>query len=192
MGATTFEDYGWGKTPRDAFKTAKEEAYYEVGHGGYTGTIAEKDSYVMIDVPSKWQGREEEYAYHLMNEDDPRIADKWGPAGCILLESRDATEEIPTGVTVSKYKQEGARKWQTVYIIRSLDDRAYYRVEVSQTEAEKVAKDYSKAHNQRMVIDIEKKLMNGNPRIVTVTPKTKVVKSKNAENKYIFFGWASC
>lgn len=191
MGAETFSEYGWGKTPREAFQAAHEDACHEYGHGGYTGSLAEKSSYVMIDVPPQWKGREEDYAYHLIEEGDRRIDDKWGPAGCILVESKDGTEEVVTGVTTSKYKQEGARRWETVYVIRSRNDARYERVETSQTEAEKVAKDYAKAHNQTMTIDIEKRLVNGTPRIVTVTPKTKPVRVKNANNKYLFFGWAS-
>jgi len=36
-------------TARAAFDGAVEDAKYEHGHGGYTGTIAEKQSFVMID-----------------------------------------------------------------------------------------------------------------------------------------------
>ena len=50
MGAETFEIFGYGKTAREAFSAAREDAQYEHGHGGYTGTIAEKDSYVRIDL----------------------------------------------------------------------------------------------------------------------------------------------
>lgn len=50
MGADTFEIFGYGKTAREAFSAAREDAQYEHGHGGYTGTIAEKDSYVRIDL----------------------------------------------------------------------------------------------------------------------------------------------
>ena len=45
MGATTFSTYGLGKTAGDAFYAAQDRARYEYGHGGYTGTIAEKSGY---------------------------------------------------------------------------------------------------------------------------------------------------
>jgi len=46
MGATTFRHTATGRDAIEAFLTAKEEAYWERGHGGYTGTIAEKDRFL--------------------------------------------------------------------------------------------------------------------------------------------------
>lgn len=83
MGATTFVQGKSGKSADDAFWDAAEDARYEYGHRGYTGTIAEKSSYVMIELP---EGRSvEEFINELIEEGDPRIDDKWGPAGCIDL-----------------------------------------------------------------------------------------------------------
>ena len=42
MGAVTFEVLAFGKTADDAFRNAVEDAKDMHGHGGYTGTIAEK------------------------------------------------------------------------------------------------------------------------------------------------------
>jgi hypothetical protein len=47
MGASTFITTAKGTTAQEAFDAAREEARYEHGHGGYTGTIAEKRTYVM-------------------------------------------------------------------------------------------------------------------------------------------------
>ena len=190
MGAQTFEEYGWGKTPKEAFQQAHQEACHEYGNRGYTGSIAEKDDFVLISVPKEWKDTPEEYAYHLLDEEDNRIDDKWGPAGCVLVESEELWEEIPYATTTQKYKQEGTRKWETVYVLRS--EANYYRAVKSQTEAEAIAKTYAKAHNVTVTISIEKKLVNGDERIITVTPKTKRQKSTNTMNKYFFFGWASC
>lgn len=87
MGATTFFTKVKGKTAREAFSIAKEQAYYEHGHSGYTGTIAEKSSFVMIAPPDGINP--ENYADDLMDNDDDRINDKWGPAGCIKLEGNE-------------------------------------------------------------------------------------------------------
>lgn len=83
MGATTFGCKAIGKTAKEAFNRAVEDAQYEYGHGGYTGSIAEKSSFVMIDMPKGENFRN--YAYELIDQCDPRIDDKWGPAGCIDL-----------------------------------------------------------------------------------------------------------
>ena len=73
-----------GKSAQDAFNAAVEDANYEYGHGGYTGSIAEKDSFTTI--PST-EENSYDYAEKLIDEGDERIDDKWGPAGCIELGS---------------------------------------------------------------------------------------------------------
>jgi len=83
MGADPFIVGARGETVKAAFDRAVEDALYEHGHSGYTGSIAEKDSYVEIELP---EGAEPELeANRLIDEDDERISDKWGPAGCFAL-----------------------------------------------------------------------------------------------------------
>lgn len=92
MGAQIFQETVSGKTAKEAFRTAVQEAAYMQGHGGYTGTIAEKSDFVEIDptedgqdVDGWTEGDYDDYAYELCREDDPRISDKWGPAGCMKM-----------------------------------------------------------------------------------------------------------
>lgn len=54
MGATNFSDVGRGKTIESAFANAVKRAYYDYGHGGYTGSIAEKHGYIEFDRPNRW------------------------------------------------------------------------------------------------------------------------------------------
>jgi hypothetical protein len=83
MGAETFYVTAKGSTSQQAFDSAVDEARYRYGSDGYTGTIAEKGSYVMIDLPAGDNPRE--FADRLISECDPRIDNKWGPAGCIKI-----------------------------------------------------------------------------------------------------------
>lgn len=83
MGAEEFDATAKGRTAEAAFKRAVEDAQYEHGHGGYSGTVAEKRSFVVIDVPEGQDPRA--FADELLRKDDPRIQDKWGPAGCVKL-----------------------------------------------------------------------------------------------------------
>jgi hypothetical protein len=53
MGADNFTATALGKTAGDAFRSAVEHAQWEDGHGGYTGTIAEKHSYVPFNLPAR-------------------------------------------------------------------------------------------------------------------------------------------
>ena len=83
MGGNVFSVHSTGKTAREAFSNAISEAQYEYGHRGYTGSIAEKASFCMIDLP---KGRDpQEYADHLIEAEDVRIDNKWGDAGCFDL-----------------------------------------------------------------------------------------------------------
>jgi len=85
MGGTTFFTYGYGKDAKEAFRRAVEEATWEHGHGGYTGTIAEKSDYISIPE-SEHKGKNKiKYAQTLIDKEDRRIDDKWGPAGAIRL-----------------------------------------------------------------------------------------------------------
>ena len=83
MGAENFSYTAKGKTAKEAFAAARSQAQYDHGHSGYSGTIAEKSEFVMIDVPA---GKNpDEYAELLVHHGDERIDDKWGPAGCIEI-----------------------------------------------------------------------------------------------------------
>lgn len=53
MGSWAFSTTAWGKTPEEAFRSAVEEARYEHGHGGYTGTIAEKGGFALFELPPR-------------------------------------------------------------------------------------------------------------------------------------------
>lgn len=55
MGAYSFEEYGAGKDADTVFRALVEQAQWEHGHGGYTGTIAEKGEFIMVeDEPITW------------------------------------------------------------------------------------------------------------------------------------------
>ena len=86
MGAEPFIIGAMGDSPKAAFQCAVERALYEHGHGGYTGTIAEKDSFVEVDLPEDVDPVSE--ADRLIDAEDERISDKWGPAGCFALDER--------------------------------------------------------------------------------------------------------
>lgn len=88
MGAGTFDAYAKGKTASEAFDRAVKEAQHMHGHGGYTGTIAEKDSFVLIGKTDTLKGARA-LSNRLISDEDPRVDDKWGPAGCIEIGRAD-------------------------------------------------------------------------------------------------------
>ncbi len=94
MGAEQFRVIGRGDTVQQAFFAAREQALYDYGHSGYTGTIAEKAVFILYDVPSPYTYKDVVQA--LENGSDQQdleeifgkmagdifftYDDKWGPA----------------------------------------------------------------------------------------------------------------
>ena len=89
MGANTFFQTADGKTPKKAFIAACKDAAYDYGHSGYTGTLAEKESFIMIsDKIFDSLEEAESLADKLIDDGDERIDDKWGPAGCLKFKTK--------------------------------------------------------------------------------------------------------
>lgn len=92
MGGTPFEmnmDVSNG-TPKELFKAAVEQAQWDHGHAGYTGTIAEKDSYVMRNGGKPMP---EEFVDLFVTKDTDEN-DKWGPAFCVPICKSMEDQEI--------------------------------------------------------------------------------------------------
>jgi hypothetical protein len=81
MGAEEFYTEAGGHSAKAAFAAAQEDARYEYGHGGYTGSIAEKSSFRLVE-PNMAETPAECIERHIRAE---TFDDKWGPAGCVKL-----------------------------------------------------------------------------------------------------------
>jgi hypothetical protein len=91
MGACDYENVVIGKykDASEAFRYVVNEARYYHGHGGYTGTIAEKGDFRMITLPPRKDPYK--YADELMDSDS-QVNDKWGPANCIEIKGKRLKE----------------------------------------------------------------------------------------------------
>lgn len=89
MGAADFMQYQKGSAVADAFNDAVQEARFEHGSGGYSGTLAEKGDYVVLERSPLERSAAYALAERLMSNDDSRIRDKWGPAGAIPVAADD-------------------------------------------------------------------------------------------------------
>ena len=97
MGAQSFMvNIAGVSTLREAFQQAVSAAQWEHGHGGYTGSIAEKDDVREVFPPqADWTVTQKtKWASDLLDEvgtsDDLQwindwINDKWGPAAALRL-----------------------------------------------------------------------------------------------------------
>lgn len=84
MAASAFFTRGWGRDAREAFRAAVEAARREYGREGYTGTIAEKTSVVLMGEAQTWDAAERA-ARRMIDQNDRRIDDRCGPAGAIRV-----------------------------------------------------------------------------------------------------------
>lgn len=105
MGATNFSTHvRVAKTvsTEDAFRDTREGAQFEYGHGGYTGSMAEKNSLtVLATVATKEQADLIEYG--IMHADPlpiyseqavESLTDKWGPANAVRYSIDKTTDGI--------------------------------------------------------------------------------------------------
>ena len=86
MGASVFSQFQHGASRAKAFKVAVKEATLDYGRAGYTGTLAEKDQFVRCGSAATLK-EAENMAENMIKDGDDRIDDKWGPAGCIDVDS---------------------------------------------------------------------------------------------------------
>ena len=60
-------------------------AEWEYGHGGYTGSLAEKTECTVINATPQPRDEAIHTADAMLDADAPRISDKWGPAGALAF-----------------------------------------------------------------------------------------------------------
>jgi len=111
MGGTNFTHVVAGKTADDAFRKAQQDAEYDYGHSGYTGTVAEKPGFRLIEGPVKCRAKSDDLVNWIAesecNENAPAIpkqhrlwaskhvkqyTDKWGAALAIELTGKEKAE----------------------------------------------------------------------------------------------------
>ncbi len=90
MGASEFFTRASGKSAKEAFSAAVDNAAWQHGHGGYTGTIAEKGEFKMASQEVfETIEKAKEFAESKMSDDNHWCQDKWGPAACVSYKYGD-------------------------------------------------------------------------------------------------------
>lgn len=80
MGAQSFVTYGYGKTLKDAYENAKQEAIQYYGENPYNGTISTTYTCMLtrcvVDSETRWSKKKEKIAlniaYELLNDTEKR------------------------------------------------------------------------------------------------------------------------
>ncbi|MFE7136037.1 hypothetical protein ACFVIM_34825 [Streptomyces sp. NPDC057638] len=85
MAGRPFSQVATGPTLDAAFREAVAEAQREYGAHSYSGTIGMKQEVTLIDEPPREEGDARLRVERLLDLDDSRIRNKWGPAGALPL-----------------------------------------------------------------------------------------------------------
>ena len=123
MGAQTFYTKARGKSAEDAFQNAVGYAMCRYGSRGYTGSIKEKGGFTKIRVPKDRDP--EKYAEELIENDDKRTRDKWGPAGCIELKKPKIDNKVRLNVENNFNIGEMKNKYK-LQALRAIEDNNFH------------------------------------------------------------------
>lgn len=87
---------------KEAFQEARDQAAFENGHGGYTGSLAEKHGFIMIHRARNEQNANriadkmmDTFRLPVYRDEMMEIAhDKWGPAAAVRYPIDKATDGV--------------------------------------------------------------------------------------------------
>ncbi len=143
--------------------------YSAVGHG-FTVQEARRDA---IERDREYSGHQEGYSGTIGSSTDETEVE------CLIK------PKIAKRATVTKTEVKGARKWETVFVIRGGDEYRE-RTAKKQGEAIKLAKELAIQNQREYTIDIEKRLVGSTSRIACIQPK------KSEMGQWRFSGEARC
>lgn len=161
MGGVGFSDYAEGTDPKQVFKGLVDRALYENGHGGYSGSIAEKDGFTILSSQPMTLAEAEAVERAEYAKDESPAHDKWGPACAIPIfnpevgagperflalkfETINYTGQ-PYELAIAEAEKRRKRDEYVKTVTSVVDDRSY-RVEVEATKGKAVTKYYAGQH----------------------------------------------
>jgi hypothetical protein len=184
VGACDFICTAEGKNADEAFQAAIQSAKHKNGHNGYTGTVAEKNEFVMI--PDSWKDLKAKYAAAvkklnevIRNLNDNVEADKYDKdeVEASLKEIKEVPIFLPfelgnTKTSALKVLRDEAKS------LRALRDSCK-----PQMQTEELVN-----HLLFEVCDERVGQKHGPAGCIDLEPKLKGIKKPK---KFLFFGWAS-
>jgi hypothetical protein len=193
MGAGTFSQYADGADPDTAFDAAREAAEHEHGRG-YTGTLAEKDGYVIITATPTDLEEAETLAADLIDCNDPRIDDKWGPAGAIAVRqpTRTVTVDGLEGTTTNTWELDERALAQITQVARQRGlTSAEETVEAGRLVTYRQASRPRTWPGQVRPTDVQAVSYRHGTALLTVRKDPAALAAQVRPDGWLFFGWAS-
>jgi hypothetical protein len=184
MGSQSFTVNSRGKSAKEAYQNAVDDAEHEYGHQqGYSGAINATPGF--RDVTKEYKAAK----LPLYNYIEKRLEEltKFQGAECICLEE-PVTNDNKIKTQVEHIVTPGTKKWVLMYVVYFSGERVMSAP--TKGEAVKLARQYSEKNQCTTMIKMERVLEKKDHALVA---KISYKKSSNEkEGKYVFFGWASC
>jgi hypothetical protein len=194
MGAAPFIQYADGADPHAAFIAAREDAGREHGYS-HSGSLAEKDNYVINSATPMDPEQAETLAADLMHRAGPRSGDRWGPAGAIAVRQPTRT------VTVDHLEGTTTSTWP-------LDEQALAQITEVARERGLIGQNKTIEAGRLISYRQANHVHNWSTHVTTASGRTMTYTDGTAEltvrkspaalaaqtrpDGWLFFGWASC
>jgi len=180
MGATNFTTSAKGRTAEEAFRAAREDACHWHGHGGYTGSIAEKDRLVLITDDGKALRARVDAAIRALRP-IARSVREGGRVEPERLHARIEREVRGVELDLGIWDLEGSKADVTKTIRRELKRLTELRNQCRARMTPSQIADVLIQIGDRRIRD-----KWGPAGCIDLTPR------KKRDKEFLFFGWASC
>lgn len=183
MGSQQFYVISKGRSAKEAYQNAVDDANYEYGHQeGYSGAINATPGFK--DVTSQFKITGKSMKEYIDNRYD--VLTKHHGAECICIEQPKLNNnKIKT--QVEHIVTPGTKKWVLKYIVTTIDGEL--SAHDTKGEAVKAAREYTEKHMRSTKVHMEKRIEKASAVVAKISYKKS---SDEKEGKWVFYGWASC
>ncbi len=190
MGGCQFSNRGEGWSAEEAFERIHDEAQYDHGHGGYSGTIAEKHDFRVKRPPTADSDSPEWKAWYeeLLDKND-----KWGPAECVVLRE----PETPARMTKARAQALALERFGPTAVVK-ISGRAHRdgSRRAPGTDVPYAVHAEVRAESDKQALGVNEKLPGGKWRVTVAEASGKDAAEAYGrlfakKGLYLFFGWAS-
>lgn len=170
MGAIVINLRSVGNSMREAYDNAVEDAIYENGNDPYNGTISTTRGFIDLTKEFK-KSNLDIYEFSDKLYEDSRLQ-KWGDAvGICLQEPIINKNKVKSQVHTNP--QRGSRVWKTMYEVRGRDGNVLGNSEF-QTDAIKIAREYTEHTKERTYVYITKQLVGSSHLVSEISYKPSI------------------
>lgn len=182
MGATTFKLYSRGKSLKEAYNSAVEDAVFEHGNDPYNGTIS--TTMGVVDMTKQYLASKKELHEFIHSMLDERL-NKYDCAAICIEQPKENTNKIKT--QVEHIVTPGTKKWVLKYVVRKYNNNDVSS-HATKGDAVKAARNYTEKTQEQTTIHMVKVLEKCSDQVAKVTYKKS---SSEKDGRWVLFGWAA-